>query len=80
MRARSERGARVYDCPRLGRPVVVSYLQRECASGRVVPAGVHCAGARECGVEQVDQEGRGRFTWDLCPLWPEFVRDGYLPP
>jgi hypothetical protein len=69
-----------YDCPRLGRVVVVSHLFEPADVGRGAPRGVHCAGARECGVERVGQDGRVEFDWSDCPLRPELVREGFLPP
>jgi hypothetical protein len=79
----SEREARNYDCPRLGRPVVVSYLYEgdsQGDSGRDVPRGVHCSGALECGVERAEPGGGHQFDWGPCPLGPELVREGFLPP
>ena len=80
MGTKSEREARNYDCPRLGEPVVFSYLFTQKTSGHGDPRGVHCAGARKCGVEQVGQDGDSEFDWGLCPLRPELVREGFLPP
>ena len=79
-RARSEREIRNYSCPRLGKAVVVSYLFEPTAVGHGAPRGVHCAGARECGVERVGQGGKSEFDWSECPLRPDFVREGFLPP
>lgn len=79
MRAKSEREVRNYDCPRLGRPVVFSYLFKEGHEGETVPRGVHCARAVECGVERKGQGGHSEFDWTSCPLWPELVEKGFLP-
>lgn len=79
MRTESERGARTYDCPRLGRPVVVSYLYQGDGGAGASPRGVQCAGALECGVERVNDEGRPEYDWALCPLRPDLVREGFLP-
>ena len=72
----SEREAQTYDCPRLGRPVVVSYLYRTSHK----PAGVKCARVSECGVELRDTGSERRLDWTLCPLYPDLVREGFLPP
>jgi hypothetical protein len=75
----SEREARNYECPRLGKPVVVSYLFGEDGTGRCTPHGVHCGGALECGVERALPDGGHAFDWGECPLRPELVREGFLP-
>jgi hypothetical protein len=76
----SEREARNYDCPRLGKPVVVSYLYQGGDNGHDVPRGVHCSGSLECGVERTEPGGEHLFDWNPCPLRPEFVREGFLQP
>jgi len=78
--SRSEREVRNYDCPRLGRPVVFSYLFEQTSFGHGGPRGVHCAGARECGVERVVADGAHEFDWSVCPLRADLVRDGFLAP
>jgi hypothetical protein len=75
----SDREARSYDCPRLGRPVVVSYLYQDGDSCDV-PRGVHCSGSLDCGVERVGPGGEHQFDWGPCPLRSELVREGFLPP
>lgn len=80
LRTQSEREARNYACPRLRETVVFSYLFEETATGHGAPRGVHCTGARECGVERASQAGRAEFDWSICPLRPELVREGFLPP
>jgi hypothetical protein len=80
VRTKSEREVRNYACPRLGRLVVVSYLFEERDVGRGDPRSVHCAGARECGVERIGQGGASVFDWTDCPLYPDLVRDGFLTP
>ena len=80
MRAKSEREARNYDCPRLGEAVVFSYLFGPETDGHRDPRGVHCAGARRCGVERTGQDGASELDWSICPLRPELVRQGFLPP
>ncbi|MCK4916141.1 MAG: hypothetical protein KAS89_08215, partial [Candidatus Eisenbacteria sp.] len=79
LRAKSEREVRNYACPLLGKPVVVSYLFEQAGIGHGAPRGVHCAGARECGVERVSQGGGSEFDWAVCPLRPDLVREGFLP-
>ncbi len=79
LRAKSEREARNYACPLLGKPVVVSYLFEQADLGHGAPRGVHCAGARECGVERLSQGGGSEFDWTICPLRPDLVRKGFLP-
>jgi hypothetical protein len=76
----SEREARSYDCPRLGRPVVVSYFYEGGGSEHEVPRGVHCTGSLDCGVERAASGGEHVFDWGPCPLRPELVREGFLPP
>ena len=78
MRHTSEREVRNYDCPRLGRPVVVSYLFRQTEAGRGAPRGVHCGGALDCGVERVAVDGTHEFDWGVCPLFPDLVSEGFL--
>jgi hypothetical protein len=58
---------------------VVSYLFDRESGGHADPRGVHCGGAIECGVEQVREDGTHAFDWTLCPLWSEFVIEGFLP-
>jgi len=77
--SRSTREARTYDCPRLGKPVVVSYMYRPKEQGESEPSGIHCTGARECGVDEGDLEPGHVFDWTLCPLYPDLVREGFLP-
>lgn len=79
MRATSEREVRNYDCPKLGKPVVFSYLFEDAPVGHGAPRGVHCAGAPECGVEQVLADGTHASNWRLCPLWPDLVVKGFIP-
>ena len=79
MTSGSEREVRNYGCPRLGKPVVVSYLFEQTSFGHGGPRGVHCAGARECGVERILADGAHEFDWSVCPLRPDLVRDGFLP-
>lgn len=79
MKTSSEREARNYDCPRVGRPVVVSYLFEENDAGHGTPRGVQCGGALECGVERVGADGVHEFDWRECPLRPELIREGFLP-
>ena len=79
MKTSSEREARNYDCPLLGKPVIVSYLFKEGDVGHSSPRGVQCAGALECGVESVGADGVHVFDWRQCPLRPELVREGFLP-
>ena len=79
MRTTSEREVRNYDCPRLGKPVVVSYLFENTSVGHGAPRGVHCAGAKECGVERPTGDGTHAYDWTLCPLHPDLVREGFLP-
>ena len=79
MKRSSEREARNYDCPLLGKPVVVSYLFGSEGGKHDSPRGVQCAGALECGVESVGADGVHEFDWSQCPLRPELVREGFLP-
>ena len=79
MRVTSEREPRNYSCPRLGRVVVVSYLFVTKDIDRGAPRGVHCAGARECGVERMGQGTEAVYDWTICPLYPDLVREGFLP-
>jgi hypothetical protein len=79
LRAKSEREVRTYTCPLLGKPVVVSYLFGQSDSSHGAPRGVHCAGARECGVEHIREGGGSEFDWTICPLRPDLVREGFLP-
>jgi hypothetical protein len=60
--------------------VVVSYMYRQSKNRGDQPAGVHCAGARECGVDQGDDASGHVFDWTLCPLYSDFAREGFLPP
>jgi hypothetical protein len=80
LRTTSEREVRNYACPRLGKTVVVSYLFEPRDVGRGDPRGVHCAGARDCGVERIGQDGATVFDWGVCTLRPDLVREGFLPP
>ena len=79
MRTTSEREVQNYDCPRLGKPVVFSYLFEDASVGHGAPRGVHCAGALECGVERILGDETHGFNWRLCPLWPVLVDKGFLP-
>jgi len=79
LRSTSEREARSYNCQRLGKPVVVSYLFGTGSDGRASPRGVQCAGALECGVERVAADGAHELDWRECPLRPDLVRQGFLP-
>ena len=79
MRTTSEREVRNYDCPRLGKPVVFSYLFESKSVGHGAPRGVHCAGANECGVERLTGDGSHSYDWSVCPLYPDLVREGFLP-
>jgi hypothetical protein len=79
VRVSSESEPRNYSCPRLGKVVVVSYLFEPKSVDRGAPRGVHCAGARECGVEQAGQGQERTYDWTPCPLYPELVREGFLP-
>ena len=79
MRTSSEREARNYECPVLGKPVIVSYLFEDLGEVHGSPRGVHCAGALECGVESVGADGVHEFDWNTCPLRPELIREGFLP-
>ena len=80
MRVSSEREPRNYSCARLGKVVVVSHLFEAENVDRGAPRGVHCAGARDCGVERMGQGGQSVYDWTICPLYPELVREGFLPP
>lgn len=76
----SEREVRTYNCPRLGKPVVVSYLFKDGSVGKRTPRGVQCSGALECGVERVASDGTHDFDWRGCPIRPELVSEGFLAP